>query len=138
MAEGAKDKFFLQYYFPPSSVGETGRVGAPGRREIGHGQLAQRALMPIIPQEVSDCIACLWLWCVLRAAHCRPSGLMLGHAWVQDDFPYTIRLESTVTESNGSSSMATVCGGYLALLDAGKALDPPDGTFRFTLSLTSW
>ena len=54
MAEDAKDKFFLQYYFPPSSVGETGRVGAPGRREIGHGQLAQRALMPIIPQEVSD------------------------------------------------------------------------------------
>ena len=53
MAEDAKDKFFLQYYFPPSSVGETGRVGAPGRREIGHGQLAQRALMPIIPQEVS-------------------------------------------------------------------------------------
>ena len=53
MAEGAKDKFFLQYYFPPSSVGETGRTGAPGRREIGHGQLAQRALMPIIPQEVN-------------------------------------------------------------------------------------
>ena len=59
MAEDAKDKFFLQYYFPPSSVGETGRVGAPGRREIGHGQLAQRALMPIIPQEVSNNIACL-------------------------------------------------------------------------------
>ena len=55
----ATDKFFLQYYFPPSSVGETGRVGAPGRREIGHGQLAQRALMPIIPQEVSPCTACL-------------------------------------------------------------------------------
>lgn len=53
MTEGSKDKFFLQYYFPPSSVGETGRVGAPGRREVGHGQLAQRALTPIIPDEVS-------------------------------------------------------------------------------------
>ena len=52
MTEGSKDKFFLQYYFPPSSVGETGRVGAPGRREVGHGQLAQRALTPIIPNEV--------------------------------------------------------------------------------------
>ena len=60
MTEDSKDKFFLQYYFPPSSVGETGRTGAPGRREIGHGQLAQRALTPIIPNEVSgssDCVA---------------------------------------------------------------------------------
>ena len=63
---------------------------------------------------------------------------MWGHACVQDDFPYTIRLESTVTESNGSSSMATVCGGYLALLDAGKVLAFPDSAFRFTLSLASW
>ena len=59
---------------------------------------------------------------------------MLGHVWVQEDFPYTIRLESTVTESNGSSSMATVCGGYLALLDAGKALNAPDSTFCAALS----
>ncbi|KAK9901313.1 hypothetical protein WJX75_005944 [Coccomyxa subellipsoidea] len=80
-------KFFLQYYFPPSCVGETGRVGAPSRREIGHGQLAERALTPIIPDA--------------------------------EEFPYTVRVESTVTESNGSSSMASVCGGYLALLDAG-------------------
>ncbi|CAL5228653.1 g11822 [Coccomyxa viridis] len=93
MTEGSKDKFFLQYYFPPSSVGETGRVGAPGRREVGHGQLAQRALTPIIPDE--------------------------------ETFPYTIRVESTVTESNGSSSMATVCGGYLALLDAGVPVTRP-------------
>ena len=60
---------------------------------------------------------------------------MSGDAWVQDNFPYTIRLESTVTESNGSSSMATVCGGYLALLDAGKALEYPDSTFRIDLVL---
>ena len=58
MSDASKDRFFLQYYFPPSSVGETGRVGAPGRREIGHGQLAQRALSPIIPQEVSCLLAC--------------------------------------------------------------------------------
>jgi polyribonucleotide nucleotidyltransferase len=57
MSDASKDRFFLQYYFPPSSVGETGRVGAPGRREIGHGQLAQRALSPIIPQEVSCLLA---------------------------------------------------------------------------------
>ena len=58
MTEDSKDKFFLQYYFPPSSVGETGRVGAPGRREVGHGQLAQRALMPIIPDEVRPALPC--------------------------------------------------------------------------------
>ena len=58
MSDASKDRFFLQYYFPPSSVGETGRVGAPGRREIGHGQLAQRALSPIIPQEVSCLLVC--------------------------------------------------------------------------------
>ncbi len=58
MTEGSKDKFFLQYYFPPSSVGETGRVGAPGRREVGHGQLAQRALTPIIPDEVRPTQSC--------------------------------------------------------------------------------
>ncbi|KAJ0013713.1 hypothetical protein Pint_20707 [Pistacia integerrima] len=79
--------FYLQYTFPPSSVGEVGRIGAPSRREIGHGTLAERALEPILPSE--------------------------------DKFPYTIRVESTITESNGSSSMASVCGGCLALQDAG-------------------
>ncbi|XP_068341694.1 probable polyribonucleotide nucleotidyltransferase 1, chloroplastic [Pyrus communis] len=80
-------RFYLQYTFPPSCVGEVGRTGAPSRREIGHGMLAERALEPILPSE--------------------------------DDFPYTIRVESTITESNGSSSMASVCGGCLALQDAG-------------------
>ncbi|XP_059668573.1 probable polyribonucleotide nucleotidyltransferase 1, chloroplastic [Cornus florida] len=80
-------RFYLQYSFPPSCVGEVGRTGAPSRREIGHGMLAERALEPILPSE--------------------------------DDFPYTIRVESTITESNGSSSMASVCGGCLALQDAG-------------------
>ncbi|KAL3841080.1 hypothetical protein ACJIZ3_025671 [Penstemon smallii] len=80
-------RFYLQYSFPPSCVGEVGRVGAPSRREIGHGMLAERALEPILPSE--------------------------------DDFPYTVRVESTITESNGSSSMASVCGGCLALQDAG-------------------
>ncbi|KAA3473225.1 putative polyribonucleotide nucleotidyltransferase 1, chloroplastic [Gossypium australe] len=79
-----------QYSFPPSSVGEVGRMGAPSRREIGHGTLAERALEPILPTE--------------------------------DAFPYTIRVESTITESNGSSSMASVCGGCLALQDAGVPL----------------
>ncbi|KAL6555265.1 Purine nucleoside phosphorylase [Orobanche gracilis] len=77
----------LFYSFPPSCVGEVGRAGAPSRREIGHGMLAERALEPILPSE--------------------------------DDFPYTVRVESTITESNGSSSMASVCGGCLALQDAG-------------------
>ncbi|XP_075473641.1 putative polyribonucleotide nucleotidyltransferase 1, chloroplastic isoform X2 [Primulina tabacum] len=80
-------RFYLQYSFPPSCVGEVGRQGAPSRREIGHGMLAERALEPILPSE--------------------------------DHFPYTIRVESTITESNGSSSMASVCGGCLALKDAG-------------------
>ncbi|CAI0433398.1 unnamed protein product [Linum tenue] len=80
-------RFYLQYSFPPSSVGEAGRTGAPNRREIGHGMLAERALEPILPSE--------------------------------DIFPYTVRVESTITESNGSSSMASVCGGCLALQDAG-------------------
>ncbi|KAJ9179870.1 hypothetical protein P3X46_008184 [Hevea brasiliensis] len=83
-------RFYLQYSFPPSCVGEVGRIGAPSRREIGHGMLAERALEPILPSE--------------------------------DDFPYTIRVESTITESNGSSSMASVCGGCLALQDAGVPL----------------
>ncbi|OVA16425.1 Exoribonuclease [Macleaya cordata] len=80
-------RFYLQYSFPPSCVGEVGRMGAPSRREIGHGMLAERALEPILPSD--------------------------------EDFPYTIRVESTITESNGSSSMASVCGGCLALQDAG-------------------
>ncbi|KAG0595170.1 hypothetical protein M758_UG145500 [Ceratodon purpureus] len=83
-------RFYLQYSFPPSSVGEVGRIGAPNRREIGHGTLAERALEPIIPDE--------------------------------EGFPYTIRVESSITESNGSSSMASVCGGCLAMLDAGVPL----------------
>jgi polyribonucleotide nucleotidyltransferase len=79
--------FMLHYNFPPYSVGEVGRFGAPGRREVGHGKLAWRALHPVLP--------------------------------AKDDFPYTIRLTSDITESNGSSSMASVCGGSLAMMDAG-------------------
>lgn len=86
--EDEERRFYLQYFFPPSSVGETGRIGAPGRREIGHGNLAERALVPVVPSE--------------------------------SDFPYTIRVESTITESNGSSSMASVCGGCLSMMDAGE------------------
>ena len=86
--EGADVKrFYLQYFFPPSSVGEVGRIGAPGRREVGHGNLAERALIPSLPEE--------------------------------SDFPYTMRVESLITESCGSSSMASACGGSLALMDAG-------------------
>ena len=84
----------LHYNFPPFSVGETGRMGAPGRREVGHGKLAWRAI----------CVRC-----------CR----------AQEDFPYTIRLVSEIFESNGSSSMASVCGGSLALMDAGVPMKKP-------------
>lgn len=86
-------RFYLQYFFPPFSVGEVGRMGAPGRREIGHGKLAERGLLAILPPK--------------------------------DQFPYTIRLESNITESNGSSSMATVCGGCLAMMDAGVPIKRP-------------
>lgn len=86
-------KFYLQYFFPPFSVGEVGRIGSPGRREIGHGKLAERALAAVLPK--------------------------------QEDFPYVIRLESNITESNGSSSMASVCGGCLALMDAGVPVKRP-------------
>ena len=89
----SRSNFMLHYNFPPYSVGEAGRVGSPGRREIGHGKLAWRALRPLLP--------------------------------AKDDFPYTIRLVSEITESNGSSSMATVCGGSLALMDAGVPLERP-------------
>ncbi|MFM7630817.1 MAG: polyribonucleotide nucleotidyltransferase [Alphaproteobacteria bacterium] len=85
-----REDFLLHYNFPPFSVGETGRYGAPGRREIGHGKLAWRALHPMLPKK--------------------------------EDFPYTLRVVSEVTESNGSSSMATVCGASLSLLDAGVPL----------------
>jgi polyribonucleotide nucleotidyltransferase len=88
-----KERFMLHYNFPPYSVGETGRMGSPGRREIGHGKLAWRALRPMLP-----------------AAH---------------EFPYTMRVVSEITESNGSSSMATVCGSSLALMDAGVPLRRP-------------
>jgi polyribonucleotide nucleotidyltransferase len=82
-----KEHFMLHYNFPPYSVGETGRMGSPGRREIGHGKLAWRAIHPLLPKK--------------------------------EEFPYTIRIVSEITESNGSSSMATVCGSSLALMDAG-------------------
>jgi polyribonucleotide nucleotidyltransferase len=88
-----KEKFLLHYNVPPYSVGETGRMGGAGRREIGHGKLAWRAIRPMLPSS--------------------------------EDFPYTIRLVSEITESNGSSSMATVCGSSLALMDAGVPLVRP-------------
>ncbi len=85
-----RERFMLHYNFPPFSVGETGRMGSPGRREIGHGKLAWRALHPLLPKK--------------------------------EDFPYTLRLVSEIFESNGSSSMATVCGGSLSMMDAGVPL----------------
>ncbi|MDX8476940.1 polyribonucleotide nucleotidyltransferase [Mesorhizobium sp. VK24D] len=88
-----KEKFLLHYNFPPYSVGETGRMGSPGRREIGHGKLAWRAIHPMLPSA--------------------------------DQFPYTLRVVSEITESNGSSSMATVCGTSLALMDAGVPIAKP-------------
>ncbi len=88
-----KERFMLHYNFPPFSVGETGRMGGPGRREIGHGKLAWRAVHPIMPDH--------------------------------EEFPYTIRVVSEITESNGSSSMATVCGTSLALMDAGVPIKSP-------------
>jgi polyribonucleotide nucleotidyltransferase len=88
-----KERFLLHYNFPPYSVGETGRMGSPGRREIGHGKLAWRAIRPMLPTAA--------------------------------EFPYTIRVVSEITESNGSSSMATVCGSSLALMDAGVPLKRP-------------
>jgi polyribonucleotide nucleotidyltransferase len=88
-----REKFMLHYNFPPYSTGEAGRMGSPGRREIGHGKLAWRAVRPLLP--------------------------------VGDDFPYTLRIVSEITESNGSSSMATVCGTSLAMMDAGVPLKRP-------------
>ena len=88
-----REHFMLHYNFPPYSVGEAGRMGSPGRREIGHGKLAWRAIHPVLPGK--------------------------------DKFPYTLRVVSEITESNGSSSMATVCGTSLALMDAGAPLARP-------------
>jgi polyribonucleotide nucleotidyltransferase len=98
-----KQHFMLHYNFPPYSVGETGRMGAPGRREIGHGKLAWRAIHPMLPAKA--------------------------------DFPYTIRVVSEITESNGSSSMATVCGTSLALMDAGVPLKKPTAGIAMGLIL---
>ena len=88
-----KDPFMLHYNFPPYSVGECGRMGGTGRREVGHGRLARRSIAAVMPN--------------------------------MDDFPYTIRVVSEITESNGSSSMASVCGASLALMDAGVPLSAP-------------
>ncbi len=88
-----KENFLLHYNFPPFSVGETGRMGGPGRREIGHGKLAWRALRAVLPKT--------------------------------EEFPYTLRLVSEILESNGSSSMASVCGGSLAMMDAGVPITRP-------------
>ena len=82
----SKERFMLHYNFPPFSVGEAGRMGGTGRREIGHGKLAWRAINPLLPGA--------------------------------EEFPYTLRIVSEITESNGSSSMATVCGSSLALMNA--------------------
>jgi polyribonucleotide nucleotidyltransferase len=98
-----KESFLLHYNFPPFSVGETGRIGAPGRREIGHGKLAWRAIHPVLPEKT--------------------------------EFPYTIRVVSEITESNGSSSMATVCGTSLALMDAGVPLKRPTAGIAMGLIL---
>jgi len=88
-----RENFMLHYNFPPYATGEAGRLGSPGRREVGHGKLAWRAIRPLLPSK--------------------------------DSFPYTIRVVSEITESNGSSSMASVCGGSLALMDAGVPLPRP-------------
>lgn len=93
LAGSYNDRFMLHYNFPPYSVGETGRVGAPGRREIGHGMLARRAVSAMLPTE--------------------------------EEFPYTIRVVSEITESNGSSSMATVCGTSMSLMHAGVPIAAP-------------
>ncbi|QGM93697.1 polyribonucleotide nucleotidyltransferase [Methylocystis rosea] len=98
-----KERFLLHYNFPPYSVGETGRMGSPGRREIGHGKLAWRAIRPMLPAAA--------------------------------EFPYTLRVVSEITESNGSSSMATVCGTSLALMDAGVPLKAPTAGIAMGLIL---
>jgi polyribonucleotide nucleotidyltransferase len=99
----AKQTFMLHYNFPPYSVGETGRMGAPSRRDLGHGKLAWRAIRPMLPKK--------------------------------EEFPYTLRVVSEITESNGSSSMATVCGTSLALMDAGVPLKKPTAGIAMGLIL---
>ncbi len=89
----SRKNFMLHYNFPPFSVGEVGRLGSPGRREIGHGHLAERAISMVLPRK--------------------------------ENFPYTIRIVSEILESNGSSSMATVCGSTLSLLNAGVRIEKP-------------
>ena len=98
-----KETFLLHYNFPPFSVGETGRMGGPRRREIGHGKLAWRAIHPVLPPH--------------------------------HEFPYTLRVVSEITESNGSSSMATVCGTSLALMDAGVPMKRPTAGIAMGLIL---
>jgi polyribonucleotide nucleotidyltransferase len=98
-----KERFLLHYNFPPYSVGETGRMGSPGRREIGHGKLAWRAIRPMLPTAA--------------------------------EFPYTVRIVAEITESNGSSSMATVCGASLALMDAGVPMKRPTAGIAMGLIL---
>ncbi|NGX45055.1 MAG: Polyribonucleotide nucleotidyltransferase [Chlamydiae bacterium] len=93
LLEDGNRRFYLQYFFPPFSVGEVGRSGPAGRREVGHGKLAERALAATMPN--------------------------------REEFPYVIRVESNITESNGSSSMASVCGGCLAMMDAGVPVRHP-------------
>ncbi|MEM1267225.1 MAG: polyribonucleotide nucleotidyltransferase [Pseudomonadota bacterium] len=101
----SRANFLLHYNFPPYSVGETGRMAGPGRREVGHGKLAWRALQAVLP--------------------------------AQTDFPYTIRVVSEITESNGSSSMASVCGGSLSMMDAGVPLKAPVAGVAMGLILES-
>ena len=101
----SKERFMLHYNFPPYSVGEAGRMAGPGRREIGHGKLAWRALQAVLPAPT--------------------------------DFPYTIRIVSEITESNGSSSMATVCGASLSMMDAGVPLKAPVAGVAMGLILES-
>ncbi|MCB1117487.1 MAG: polyribonucleotide nucleotidyltransferase [Chlamydiia bacterium] len=105
LEEEGEQHFYLQYSFPPFSVGEVGRMGAPGRREVGHGKLAERALAPLIPS--------------------------------REVFPYTIRVESNITESNGSSSMASICGGCIALMRAGVPIKRPVAGIAMGLILDS-
>ena len=93
LQEEYSKKFMLHYNFPPFSVGEARPLRSPGRREVGHGALAERALAPVVPSK--------------------------------DAFPYTLRIVSDILESNGSSSMATVCGGSLAMMDAGVPIKKP-------------
>jgi polyribonucleotide nucleotidyltransferase len=103
--EEYKKNFYLHYNFPPYSVGETRRIMGPGRREIGHGMLAERALAAVVP--------------------------------ARESFPYTVRIVSDITESNGSSSMASVCGGCLSMMLASVPLSQPIAAWRWVWSRTA-